>query len=127
MLVFFWACTSQKIEEQKTGEELLEAYYNELCLLYTDRDCGQELSQCGEPVTLFSDWGQCMNTQNQRTSLCGLLPAKIEENPQDITACLSILQEATCTAEEMCSQEHLLFDGVCGAVEDLILQECNPY
>ena len=120
------ACSKEKIEQTKTGEELLEEYYNQICLLYSDRDCGQELSQCGEPVTLYTDWAQCMNSQSQRTSLCGLLPDKIESNPQDINTCLTVLQDVQCTTEEMCGDEHLLFDGACGAVEELIIQECKP-
>ena len=121
-----WSCQEKEVV-QRSGKELLEEYQNELCVLYTNEDCGLELSQCGQPVTLFTDWAQCMNTQNQRTSLCGLLPTMIEEDSQDIETCIALLQSATCTSEALCGEEHLLFEGACGSVEELIIQECQPY
>ena len=125
--ILLWSCQEKEVVVERSGEELLEEYQNELCILYTNEDCGLELSQCGQPVTLFTDWAQCMNTQNQRTSLCGLLPDAIEEAPQDIETCIASLQEVTCTSEELCGEEHLLFEGACGRVEELIVQECRPF
>jgi hypothetical protein len=122
------ACAEKTEEIEKSGEELLEDYYNEICLLYVDEACALEISQCGQPVTLFSDWAQCMNAQSNRTSLCGQLPATIENDSQNITDCVSLLQSRTCTTADICPEEgHLLFEGVCGAVEELIIQECNPF
>jgi hypothetical protein len=123
-----WACGEKSVEIEKTGQELLEEYHNELCLLYVDEECAVEIAQCGEPVTLFSDWAQCMNAQSNRTSLCGQLPGVIESDPQNLIDCISLIQSSVCTTEDICPDEgHLLFEGVCGAVEELIIQECNPF
>ena len=127
MLWLLWACAEEKVEETKTGEQLLEDYFSQICIFYTDQECGQALAQCGEPVTLYFDWAQCMNSQSQRTSLCGRLPSILEAEPQDMESCLSLLKEVQCTTEEMCGSEHVLFEGACGAVEELIIQECKPY
>lgn len=127
MLWFWiWGC-QEKEAEMRSGEDLLDEYHNELCLLYTNEDCGLELSQCGQPVTLFTDWAQCMNVQKQRTSLCGLLPSAIEADPENIVECIALIQQATCTVEDLCPDEHLLFDGSCGAMEEQIVQECQPF
>lgn len=127
-MLWFWILACQEKEtEEATGEELLDEYQHELCILYTNDECALELSQCGQPVTLFTDWAQCMNVQNQRTSLCGQLPAKIESNPQEVLECIALLQQATCTVEDLCPDEHLLFDGACGGMEELIVQECQPF
>ena len=121
------SCQEKEVVKQRSGSELLEEYQNELCVLYTNEDCGLELSQCGQPVTLFTDWAQCMNAQNQRTSLCGLLPDEIESDSQNIETCIDLLQNATCTSDVLCGDEHLLFEGPCGSVEELIVQECQPF
>ena len=126
----FWlifSCSVEKTEVSKSGTEFLDEYFDSICQLYSNRECGQELSQCGEPVTLFTDWAQCMNSQSQRTSLCGRLPMLIEENPKDISDCIQILRETPCTTEDMCADYHILFEGSCGAVEEAIVQECKPY
>ena len=81
--LLFMSCQEKDVVGP-SGSELLESYHSEHCLLYTDVDCGLELSQCGQPVTMFTDWAQCMNAQNQRTSLCGQLPSVLEEDPQNI-------------------------------------------
>ena len=108
MLTFMlWACTTKPVEMEKNGEELLEEYYNELCLLYVDEDCALEISQCGQPVTLFSDWAQCMNAQSNRTTLCGQLPAVIENEPQNLVDCISLLQSSACTSDDICPDEEL--------------------
>ena len=124
--MLMWGCQEKEVVT-RSGEELLEEYQNELCILYTSEDCGLQLSQCGQPVTLFTDWAQCMNSQNQRTSLCGLLPDAIENNTQDIETCIEALRNSTCTTEDLCGEEHLLFEGACGSVEELIIQECQPF
>ena len=127
------AIVSCEEKEQETttesGEQLLEDYYSLLCNYYSSQECAIEIGQCGQPVTAFSDWAQCMNAQNNRTSLCGQLPAIIEEQPQAILACIEKLEIATCTTAEVCGGGggHLFYDGDCGAVEETIIQNCNMF
>jgi len=126
-LIGVLACNNKE-QEQQSGADLLKDYQSALCEWYSDRDCSLEITNCGQPVTQFSDWAQCMNAQNNRTSLCGQLPSRIEEQPTDIQECIALLQTQECLTESICgSDEHLLFEGVCGNVEELILQECTPF
>ena len=127
-LMGLWACNSETETSDLSGKELLDAYHSALCEWYSDRDCAVEISNCGQPVTQFSDWAQCMNAQNNRTSLCGQLPARIEESPDDIQACTDTILNTTCTTDNVCGTgNHLLFEGLCGNVEEMILQECAPF
>ena len=127
----FWfvllACNGEKVETP-SGKEMINDYFSALCTWYADQECAVEISQCGDPVTSFSDWAQCMNAQNNRINLCGELPALLEESPDAIMSCTTLVQESTCQTEEICSDAgHLLYEGVCGQVEELILQTCSPF
>ena len=127
LLTFLWGCSDEE-KQTISGEALIEEYYSALCVWYADQECSIEISQCGEPVTSFSDWAQCMNAQNNRTSLCGQLPTIIEEQPQAIMECIETIERTTCETEAICPQSgHILYEGACGEVEETILQNCNPF
>jgi hypothetical protein len=128
MLWFFILSCGEEKSEVVSGKELIDEYFSALCTWYSDQECSIEISQCGEPVTSYSDWAQCMNAQNNRINLCGQLPAVIEENPTAIQDCLSQLEQVECVTAEICpTTGHVLYDGVCGAVEETIIQECRPF
>ena len=127
-LMGLWACKGETETIKVSGKESLDEYHSALCEWYSDRDCRVEISNCGQPVTEFTDWAECMNAQNNRTSLCGQLPARIEESPNDIQTCIELIRGSTCTTDNICGTgDHLLFEGVCGKVEEMILQECAPF
>lgn len=127
-LLFVSGCSTEEVKSDVSGKELLEQYYTAICTFYSDQDCAIEIGQCGQPVTAFSDWAQCMNVQNNRTSLCGQLPQIIEENPQPMIECLELLEELECTTASVCGGgDHAFYSGKCGEVEEIIVQNCNMF
>ena len=122
-----WGCEGDK-PQAISGEDLIESYFSALCVWYSEQECAIEISQCGDPVTAFSDWAQCMNAQNNRTNLCGQLPSIIEAQPQAISECIEIIESTTCETEQICpASGHILYEGTCGEVEETILQNCSPF
>ncbi len=125
---FICACGTEEVKPTVSGAELLEEYYTTICNFYSDQACAIEIGQCGQPVTAFSDWAQCMNVQSNRTSLCGQLPSIIEEDAEAMLQCLAVLESVECTTSSVCGGEgHVFYEGACGEVEELIVQNCSMF
>lgn len=132
MIHFFFlvlAC-SDKEDTQPTvdGETLIEEYNSAYCSLLSDPECVQGFAQCGEQMTLFTDWAQCMNSQNLVTGdNCAHLAGIFEDNSEVVQACTSNLQNQQCSEDLCTSSGTVIQTDDCGEVLELIVQNCSMF
>ena len=129
IFLFLFACSDK--EESQTpvdGESLIEEYNSAYCDLLSDPECVQGFAQCGEQMTLFTDWAQCMNSQNLVTGdNCAHLAGVFEETSEVVQSCILTLSEQQCS-EQLCSSSGTIIqEDECGQVLELIVQNCNMF
>ena len=134
MLIFlFLACDGKTIDSSEStpnypGEELVERYNSATCHLLVDQACVSILTDCGAPVNLFGDWADCMNSQNLNFTHCSNIPHLFEQNQIMVLNCIGVLENAQCNASSLCADgESLLRAEDCAAVNELIVNNCNPF
>ena len=128
MLFVFIACTSSNTEKQYTGSELMEMYYDSTCQLYVQPDCITEFANCNTPVSVYTDWADCMNYMNSSFSHCGILESLFEENQSLVVECVEQLQELECINDDICPEgETVLQSGTCGDVLTILMSNCSPF
>ena len=128
-ILTFLGCSEQEKEEESVdGATLIENYNSAYCSLLSDPECVEGFAECGEQMTLFSDWAQCMNSQNLVTGdSCVHLAGVFEENTEMVLACTEMLENQQC-ADNLCTSEGTIIQTAeCGDVIALIVQNCSLF
>ena len=134
LIVLFLACSGKIADSSDqtmliyTGEELVERFNRATCHLLVEPECVENLTECNAPVNLFGDWTDCMNSQNLNFTHCSNIPYLFEQNQQLALNCIEILEAATCDAADLCIEgEYILRYQECSALNDLVVNNCNPF
>ena len=129
VFVLLLACSDK--EEAPTpvdGDSLIEEYNSVYCDLLSDPECVQGFAQCGEQMTLFTDWSQCMNSQNLVTgNNCAHLRGVFEDNSDTVQSCIRTLSEQQCSDNLCTSNGTIIQESECGQVLELIVQNCSIF
>lgn len=134
LIVLFLACSgkntdsSQSVQVQYSGDELVERFNSATCNLLVDPECVDVLTGCSAPVNLFGDWADCMNSQNLNFTHCSNIPYLFEQNQQLVLNCIDILEGVSCSEDDLCPDgEYILRYQDCSAVNELVITNCNPF
>ena len=127
VLAMFSCESKQGTSETYTGAALVEMYYDQTCQLTLQEDCITEFALCDAPVSSHGSWDECMNDLHSSFRQCGMLELLFEENAVVVLNCIETLENATCTADDICpDDESILRSNDCEEVNEMLMSNCSP-
>ena len=127
LLLLVLACEPGPVKN-RSGSQLLEAYYHASCDLMTTDLCIEQLGDCGYPTSPYGDVGDCINSHLVSHQHCSNLAQEVEAESEVMEGCLAELEEAECDANTVCPDDTPIFRaGYCEQVLEIFAQHCNGF